>query len=187
MKGFSYIPSNSGLSSALERVAEINNRVSSIENRIQSNVQKTNFVSVLKDTSLKSTKGNFGVAINQAAEENNINPKLIEAVIEQESGFNPSAVSPAGATGLMQLMPETALAMGVKNPLNAQENIRGGTKYLSSLLNRYQGNVTLALSAYNAGPGNVEKYNGVPPFEETKKYLKGVLKKFKDKTGQGGN
>lgn len=187
MKELNYIPKNSGLSSALERVAEIKNHVHSIENRIQSNNQRINFSSVLKDVSLKSTREQFGVVINQAAKDNNVNPKLIEAVIEQESGFNPGAVSKAGALGLMQLMPETALAMGVKNPLNPQENIRGGTKYLSSLLSRYQGNVTLALSAYNAGPGNIEKYNGVPPFEETKKYLKNVLGKFKDEMGQGGN
>ena len=152
-----------GIDSALQRVSEINKLIG----------ETNSFQAVLKDT-----KEKFGPEILEAARENNLDPKLLSSVIEQESGFNPNAVSSAGAMGLMQLMPETARTHGVKNPFNVRENIRGGAKYLSSLLNRYQHNVVLALSAYNAGPGNVEKYKGVPPFAETKNYVKGVLDKL---------
>lgn len=175
-----YIPEANSLNSALVRIEEINSRIGSIQQRIES-VKRT-FSTVLKDVINKSTFAlTIRPTIHKVAKENNVDPKLIEAIIEQESRFNPNAVSPSGALGLMQLMPDTARAMGVKDPLNPEENIRGGTKYLSSLLNRYQGNVVLALSAYNAGPANVDKYNGPPPFGETKHYINDVLKRFNEK------
>lgn len=165
------LPSNSGYESVLARIEEIE-KISSLV----SGLERSNQIERVSSSIIN--KQRFGPVIEQVAKEHNINPKLINAVIEQESGFNPNAISKAGALGLMQLMPGTARDMGVKNLLNPHENIRAGTKYLSSLLNRYHGNVTLALSAYNAGPNNIDRFKGVPPFEETKNYVQGVLKKL---------
>lgn len=114
----------------------------------------------------------------QAADLSGIDAALIKAVARAESCFDPQAVSSAGAKGLMQLMPATADELGVKNIFNLKENLRAGAAYLARMLNRYADDLDLALAAYNAGPGNVDKYNGIPPFAETKKYIRSV-KAFK--------
>lgn len=116
----------------------------------------------------------FEASITEHSRRQGVAADLVRAVIQVESAFNPVAVSNKGAMGLMQLMPATAVEMGVRNPFEPDENIRGGVTYLRRLLDRYNGNVELALAAYNAGMGNVEKYGDVPPFTETQNYVKKV-------------
>ncbi len=122
-----------------------------------------------------SVSGKFSDLINAAAEKFNVDADLIKAVIKAESNFDADAVSSSGALGLMQLMPATAESLGVDDPLDPAQNINGGTKYLHRLLDKYNNNVTLAVAAYNAGPGAVDKYGGIPPYSETQTYVKRVL------------
>jgi soluble lytic murein transglycosylase-like protein len=107
-----------------------------------------------------------------------ISPNLIKSIIKQESGFNPQAVSHAGAEGLMQLMPSTAKLVGVENTMNPYDNLRGGVTYLAQMLQRFDGNLAKALAAYNAGPEAIDKYNGIPPYKETKNYVENIMRDF---------
>ncbi len=124
-------------------------------------------------TPLLSTKKSapYDASIDEHAKREGVAADLVRAVIQVESAFNPGAVSNKGAMGLMQLMPATAQELGVKNPFDPDQNIRGGVTYLKQLLNRYDQKVELALAAYNAGIGNVNKYGKVPPFKETRNYV----------------
>jgi soluble lytic murein transglycosylase-like protein len=123
---------------------------------------------------LSAPKTDYDNIITRAAETYDIPKKLIQSVIKQESNFNPNAVSYAGASGLMQLMPATASYLGVQNSFDPEQNVFGGAKYLRQMLDMFDGSTTLALAAYNAGPGNVKKYGGIPPFNETQNYVKKV-------------
>jgi soluble lytic murein transglycosylase-like protein len=116
----------------------------------------------------------FAAEIDAAAARNGVDPALLRGLIRQESNFNADARSPAGAMGLTQLMPATAAGLGVANPSDPAQSIQGGAKYLKQQLDRFGGDVSKALAAYNAGPGAVQKYNGVPPYAETQNYVKNV-------------
>ena len=122
-----------------------------------------------------SSPENLEKYFKEASEKYGVDINLLKAIAKQESNFNPSATSSAGAMGVMQLMPSTAKGLGVTNAYDAQENIMGGAKLMAQNLKKYNGDVSLALAAYNAGGGNVDKYGGIPPFKETQNYVKKVL------------
>jgi soluble lytic murein transglycosylase-like protein len=117
--------------------------------------------------------------IRRTAARNDLDPALLTAVIKQESGFDSSAHSSAGAMGLMQLMPDTAKSLGVKDAYDPVQNLEGGARMLRGLIDRYGGRLDLALAAYNAGSGAVDKYHGVPPFAETRSYVQAILGDYK--------
>ena len=221
-----------GQTQAMQRYAQINNRVSSLnpqqpqnpldaiypqnkvtkttpfEEVLQSSA-KSNFGTLLLDPRIKQVNANIVKqapqvslqnalteatavqantqptsksqilnVVSQISKKHGVDEKLVQALIKQESGFNPKAKSKSGAIGLMQLMPATAKNLGVKDPYNTVQNVEGGVKYLKSMLNKYNGNVILALAAYNAGPGAVDKYSGVPSYQETQNYVKNILANY---------
>ena len=221
-----------GQTQAMQRYAQINNRVSSLnpqqpqnpldaiypqnkvtkttpfEEVLQSSA-KSNFGTLLLDPRIKQVNANIVKqapqvslqnalteatavqantqptsksqilnVVSQISKKHGVDEKLVQALIKQESGFNPKAKSKSGAIGLMQLMPATAKNLGVKDPYNTVQNVEGGVKYLKSMLNKYNGNVILALAAYNAGPGAVDKYSGVAPYQETQNYVKNILANY---------
>jgi len=139
--------------------------------------QNTNLVAgYAKGTTSKNAQ--YEDIIKEAAEQYNLPSHLISSVIQHESNFNSNSVSHAGAQGLMQLMPGTAKFLGVADSFDPAQNIKGGAKYLRQMLNQFDDNIELALAAYNAGPGNVRKHNGIPPFKETQNYVQKVLNTY---------
>lgn len=135
----------------------------------------------LRPDNLSKLPEDFDEYINQVAAETSsqygveITPNLIKSVIKQESGFNPDATSHAGAQGLMQLMPATAKSLGVFNPMNPYQNVKGGAKYLAQMLQKFDGSLQKALAAYNAGPHAVEKHGTIPPYKETQNYVASIM------------
>ncbi|MGB7604769.1 MAG: lytic transglycosylase domain-containing protein [Lutisporaceae bacterium] len=141
---------------------------------------ETNYVGNSEDSD--SYNRDYNSIIESTAKKYNISSAIIKAVIKAESNFNPNVVSSAGAMGLMQLMPDTASGLGVKDVFDPSENIEGGVSFLKDMLNKFGGNLELALAAYNAGPGNVIKYGGIPPFQETEAYVKKIMSYLKNRT-----
>ncbi|MGN0345036.1 MAG: lytic transglycosylase domain-containing protein [Lachnospiraceae bacterium] len=133
----------------------------------------TDFSSQLNE--MLKTDGSLEAIFEKAAQTYNVDVELLKAMAKAESGFDPNATSRSGAMGIMQLMPTTAKGLGVTDAYDPEQNIMGGAKYIASLLEKYDGNVAYALAAYNAGSGNVDKYGGIPPFEETQNYVTKIL------------
>lgn len=180
----------------IENIYNVMSRINEIKNRfglnktatVSAESQKNQTFHEMTDTALNLINNKFNVyeegsvtkndideIINYYSKKKNVPASLIRSVIKAESDFKPDAISPKGAMGLMQLMPETAMGLGIENPFNPEENIRGGVSHLKSLLDNYKGDYKLALAAYNAGSGNVDKAGGIPDFKETRDYVKKVM------------
>lgn len=151
--------------SNLPEVNAVLSRISAIESRL---------ASLGSGAPAPEQAASFAQALTSASQRAGLPSALVKAVVQEESGGDPSAVSPAGAQGLMQLMPETAKGLGVSNPFDPQQNLAGGTHYLRSMLDRFH-DLPDALAAYNAGPEAVDKYGGVPPYPETRAYVQHVM------------
>jgi soluble lytic murein transglycosylase-like protein len=173
----------SGLQDVLSRIAEISS-MSATQPATAASGTSTDFAAALSQAAApqssgsSSTAASYATAIDAAANRNGIDPLLLQSLIQQESGFDPNATSAAGAEGLTQLMPSTAAGLGVTNPYDPTQSIEGGAKYLADQLRTFDGNVSEALAAYNAGPGAVEQAGGVPAYPETQAYVQQVLSRY---------
>lgn len=147
-------------------------------NNLNQSIQQIQNLKTSNNSAEPSGKHQLVNLISQVCKKHGVDEKLVNAVIMQESKYDPKATSKAGAMGLMQLMPATAKSLGVKDPYNTVQNVDGGVRYLKSMLKKYNGNVILALAAYNAGPGTVDKYDGVPPYAETQQYVRNILANY---------
>jgi len=141
---------------------------------------ETGWKLIIKEKRFDPKSIKYQPLISKISKKYKVDNSLIKAIIRAESNFNPKAVSKVGARGLMQLMPETAEELNVNDSFNPKENIEGGVKYFKYLLDRFKGELPLAIAAYHAGESTVRKYNGIPPYSSTKKYVKNVLKFFKE-------
>lgn len=173
-----------------EKIREVHSRIEQIREKVgeRAEQKKRSFIEVMRD--LEGDKGyvdkisfqNVEDLIEDVSRKFKVDSALIRAVIEMESGGNAKAVSFKGAMGLMQLMPATAKDMGVEDPFDPRQNVEGGVRYLAHLLRKYDGDLDMALAAYNAGPGRVDYYRGIPPFGETVNFVRNVkalYEKFK--------
>lgn len=163
------------MSQAMSRIQEIQTKLDRLNPSGSS--EGGAFAKILDQASSAKTmpiKPELEQLIQSEANKAGLDPSLVKALVQTESGFNPQATSPVGAQGLMQLMPGTAKSLGVDNPLDPVQNVQGGTQYLKSMLQRFH-SVPMALAAYNAGPTAVERYDGIPPFAETQNYVNRVL------------
>ena len=180
---------SSSQASAMKRAAELEVMIEQKTKAVDIQKPQQSFAETLKvvpptdfkyqiQEPINASKVDIQRMVSSACEKHKVDPKLVMAVIQQESNFNQNAISKVGAQGLMQLMPATAKSLGVNNAFNPEENINGGVKYLKTLLDRFNGNKILALAAYNAGPNAVDKHNGIPPYKETQNYVRNILKNY---------
>ena len=177
----------SSLDLAIRRIQNIENRFQALaENDIPKVADKFQTILNVAKQANEASGNKINELINEYSAKNGLDEDFVKALIKQESAFDVNAKSKAGAMGLMQLMPMTAKGLGVENAYDAEQNIAGGTKYLKSLLSKYDGNKEMALAAYNAGPTAVAKYGGIPPYMETQNYVKNVLNTYEKYKMQGG-